>query len=111
MRYKDEYKGKRRRNPEQNLKNCLSSNCSLELGYMKSESLVIVNQDVTVNDTSNFAHTAHHARRVVTALNLVLHYTLLSLSSHDVLSNRITYAELFVRVREFLLIRCFVFEC
>ena len=36
---------------------------------MKSESLVIVNHDVTVNDISNFAHTAHHARRVVTALN------------------------------------------
>jgi len=72
MRYKGEYKGQRRRNPEQNLKNCLSSNCSLKLDYMKSESLVIVNHDVTVNDISNFAHTAHHARRVVTALNLVL---------------------------------------
>ena len=38
---------------------------------MKSESLVIVNHDVTVNDLSNFAHTAHHARRVVTAGNFV----------------------------------------
>ena len=81
MRYKGEYKGKLRRNPEQNLKNRLSSNCSLKLDYMKSESLVIVNHDVTVNDISNFAHTAHHARRVVTALNLVLYlkYTDLSL--------------------------------
>ena len=34
---------------------------------MKLESLVIVNQHVTVNDLSNFAHTAHHARRVVLA--------------------------------------------
>jgi len=34
---------------------------------MKSESLVIVNQHVTVNDLSNFAHTAHHARKVVPA--------------------------------------------
>jgi len=34
---------------------------------MKLESLVIVNQHVTVNDLSNFAHTAHHARRIVLA--------------------------------------------
>jgi len=34
---------------------------------MKLESLVIVNQHVTVNDLSNFAHTAHHARRIVSA--------------------------------------------
>ena len=34
---------------------------------MKSESLVIVNHYVTVNDLSNFAHTAHHARRVYLA--------------------------------------------
>ena len=73
MRYKGENNGKRRRNPEQNLKNRPSSNCSLELDYMKSESLVIVNHDVTVNDTSNFAHTAHHARRVVMAGNLALY--------------------------------------
>ena len=38
---------------------------------MKSESLVIVNHDVTVNDLSNFAHTAHHARKVVTAENFI----------------------------------------
>jgi hypothetical protein len=38
---------------------------------MKSESLVIVNNHVTVNDLSNFAHTAHHARRVVTARNVI----------------------------------------
>lgn len=38
---------------------------------MKLESLVIVNQHVTVNDLSNFAHTAHHARRVVPARNLL----------------------------------------
>jgi len=37
---------------------------------MKSESLVIVNHHVTVNDLSNFAHTAHHARRVVSAGHL-----------------------------------------
>ena len=40
---------------------------------MKSESLVIVNKDVTVNDTSNFAHTAHHARRVESAGNFIIY--------------------------------------
>jgi len=50
-------------------KNYLSSDCKLKLVYIKSESLVIVNQYVTVNDVSNFAHTAHHARRVVSAGN------------------------------------------
>lgn len=56
---------------KQNLKNRQSPDYRLELIYMKSESLVIVNQHVTVNDLSNFAHTAHHARRVVSAGNLL----------------------------------------
>lgn len=42
----------------------------LKLTCMKMESLVIVNKYVTVNDISNFAHTAHHARRVVLFGNL-----------------------------------------
>jgi len=67
MRYKGKDNGLQQRNLKQNSKNCPSSNCRLELVYMKSESLVIVNHDVTVNDLSNFAHTAHHARRAVTA--------------------------------------------
>ena len=71
MRYKGEYSGTLRGNSEHNSKNCLSSDCKLELVYMKSESLVIVNHDVTVNDLWGFAHTAHHARRVVTAGNFV----------------------------------------
>jgi len=71
MRYKGEDSGTRRRNPKQIPKNYPSSDCRLELVYMKSESLVIVNHDVTVNDLSNFAHTAHHARRVVTAGNSI----------------------------------------
>ena len=49
MRYKGEDKETLRRNPKQNSKNRLSSDCKLELVYMKSESLVIVNQHVTVN--------------------------------------------------------------
>jgi len=44
---------------------------------MKSESLVIVNNHVTVNDLSNFAHTAHHARRVVSAGNVIEHQIIL----------------------------------
>jgi len=44
---------------------------------MKAESLVIVNQHVTVNDLPNFAHTAHHARRVVTAGNALRCYNLI----------------------------------
>jgi hypothetical protein len=67
MRYKGGYNEKRRCELKLNLKNCRSSDCRLQLIYMKSESLVIVNQHVTVNDLSNFAHTAHHARRVVSA--------------------------------------------
>ena len=72
MRYKGEYRGVQRGNPTQIPKDRPSSDCRLELVYMKSESLVIVNHDVTVNDLSNFAHTAHHARRVVTAGNFIM---------------------------------------
>ena len=71
MRYKGEDSGKRQRNLKQSSKNHPSSDCRLELVYMKSESLVIVNHNVTVNDLSNFAHTAHHARRVVMAGNSI----------------------------------------
>ena len=73
MRYKGGYKEGRQCELKQNLKNRRSSDCRLKLICMKLESLVIVNQHVTVNDLSNFAHTAHHARRVVSAGHL-LHY-------------------------------------
>jgi len=39
---------------------------------MKLESLVIVNQDVTVNDISNFVHTAHHAQKVRSSLSFAI---------------------------------------
>lgn len=71
MRYKGRNSGKQKLIFKLNPKNCRSSDCKLKLAYMKSESLVIVNQHVTVNDLSNFAHTAHHARRVVSARNLL----------------------------------------
>jgi len=71
MRYKGKHSETRECKLKQNFKNYLSSDWRLELAYMKSESLVIVNNHVTVNDKSNFAHTAHHARRVVTAGNTI----------------------------------------
>jgi len=43
MRYKGEYSKKQECELKQILKNYHSSDCSLKLGYMKSESLVIVN--------------------------------------------------------------------
>lgn len=67
MRYKGRNKETQQFTLKQNSKNYQSSDCKLKLVYMKSESLVIVNHHVTVNDLSNFAHTAHHARRVVSA--------------------------------------------
>ena len=43
---------------------------------MKLKSLVIVDNNATVNEKSDFAHTAHHARRILAAfilLNFKLH--------------------------------------
>jgi len=74
MRYKGEYKEKQQFELKLNSKNRQSSDCRLKLVYMKLESLVIVNQHVTVNDLSNFAHTAHHARRVVSAGHLLNYF-------------------------------------
>jgi hypothetical protein len=42
----------------------LSSDCSLQLDYMKAESLVIANQNVAVNTFSSLVHTARHTTRV-----------------------------------------------
>ena len=42
----------------------LSSDCSLQLDYMKLESLVIANQHVAVNTFSGLVHTARHTTRV-----------------------------------------------
>ena len=71
MRYKGKNNKMQKCKLKQNFKNYQSSDCRLKLVYMKSESLVIVNYYVTVNDLSNFAHTAHHARRVVLAGNFI----------------------------------------
>ena len=46
------------------LKAVLSSDCSLQLDYMKLESLVIVDQHATVNTFPGLVHTARHTTRV-----------------------------------------------
>ena len=45
-------------------KNCLSSDCSLQLDCMKLESLVIVDQHATVNTFPGLVHTARHTMGV-----------------------------------------------
>ncbi len=45
-------------------KTTLSSDCSLRLDYMKSESLVIVDQHATVNTFPGLVHTARHTMGV-----------------------------------------------
>ena len=45
-------------------KGCLSSDCSLQLDYMKLESLVIANQNVAVNTFPGLVHTARHTTGV-----------------------------------------------
>ncbi len=46
------------------LKTGLSSDCSLQLDYMKLESLVIVDQHATVNTFPGLVHTARHITKV-----------------------------------------------
>jgi hypothetical protein len=45
-------------------KSSLSSDCSLQLDYMKLESLVIANQHVAVNTFPGLVHTARHTMGV-----------------------------------------------
>ena len=42
----------------------LSSDCRLQLAYMKLELLVIANQNVAVNTFPGLVHTARHTMRV-----------------------------------------------
>ena len=46
-----------------------SSDCSLQLDYMKLESLVIANQNVAVNTFPGLVHTARHTMGVGNARN------------------------------------------
>ena len=54
----------RRGDPEPILKNRLSSDCTLQLECMKVESLVIVDQNATVNTFPGLVHTARHTMGV-----------------------------------------------
>ena len=54
----------------QSQKSSLSSDCSLQLDYMKLESLVIVDQNATVNTFPGLVHTARHTMGVGYARSL-----------------------------------------
>ena len=54
----------------QSQKAILSSDCSLQLDYMKSESLVIASQHIAVNTFPGLVHTARHTMGVGNARSL-----------------------------------------
>ena len=62
--YNGRYNGQRYREMEQIPKTGPSSDWSLQLDSMKSESLVIVDQNATVNTFPGLVHTARHAMEV-----------------------------------------------
>ena len=53
-------RGKQYREVAQNPKNGLSSDCRLQLAYMKLELLVIADQHAAVNTFPGLVHTARH---------------------------------------------------
>ena len=53
----------RRRESEGNTKSSLSSDCRLQLAYMKPELLVIADQHAAVNTFPGLVHTARHTMR------------------------------------------------
>ena len=53
-------RGKQSREVEQTPKNGPSSDCRLQLAYMKSELLVIADQNAAVNTFPGLVHTARH---------------------------------------------------
>ena len=64
MCYNGKYKKKQKCKLEQILKTYLSSDCSLQLESMKSESLVIAYQHDAVNTFPGLVHTARHTMGV-----------------------------------------------
>ncbi len=60
----DRTKGSETARLSQSHKSVLSSDWSLQLDSMKSESLVIVDQNATVNTFPGLVHTARHTTRV-----------------------------------------------
>ena len=57
-------RGKQSSDAEQNPKNDLSSDCRLQLAYMKLELLVIADQHAAVNTFPGFVHTARQTMKV-----------------------------------------------
>ena len=57
-------RGKQSGDAEQIPKNSLSSDCRLQLAYMKSELLVIADQHAAVNTFPGFVHTARQTMKV-----------------------------------------------
>ena len=53
-------RGKQDRDMEQTPKSSLSSDCRLQLAYMKPELLVIADQHAAVNTLPGLVHTARH---------------------------------------------------
>ena len=53
----------RHREVEETTKNSLSSDCRLQLAYMKPELLVIADQHAAVNTVPGLVHTARHTMR------------------------------------------------
>src|SRR5271170_7024546 len=62
--YNGDYRGLQTREGEQILKSRLSSDCTLQLECMKSESLVIADQHAAVNTFPGLVHTARHTMGV-----------------------------------------------
>ena len=62
--YNGTYKGKRQGDLKQTPKMFLSSDCRLQLAYMKLESLVIADQNAAVNTFPGLVHTARHTMGV-----------------------------------------------
>ena len=62
--YNGNYNGKQGCKAERIRKDCLSSDCSLQLENMKLESLVIADQHAAVNTFPGFVHTARQTMKV-----------------------------------------------
>ena len=58
----------------ESLKAILSSDCRLQLAYMKSESLVIADQNAAVNTFPGLVHTARHVMKVGNTRSRLLHF-------------------------------------
>ena len=62
-------RGQQRGDPERILKSRLSSDCTLQLACMKSESLVIADQHAAVNTFTGLVHTARHTMGIDSTLS------------------------------------------